>query len=75
MLSRVKVRCDWDGHVYYNEKRVQFPKALRTPGKEYVCDLDVQSTNGIVKYYRARPGSICEQQIRRITTVALVNVG
>lgn len=74
MIPRAKVRCDWDGHVYHAGKRVQFPKNLRSPGKEYIADLDEHSVNGAVKYYRARLGTICEEQIRTIRTRMLVNI-
>ena len=75
MILHATVECEHDGHVYHGGKRVQFPVALREPGKMYICDLDVHSVNGVVKYYSARKGTIYDRQIKRVTSCVLVNVG
>jgi len=76
IIDNARVYCDHDGHVYYNEQRVQFPKSLRDPGKEYICQLSpVYDYDGELKYYRARKGKIREEKIETIRVRTIRSVG
>ena len=59
IIDEASVQCK-DGHVWYYGLKVQFPKALRKDGKEYICQLSEVWEDGKIKFYRARKGKIFE---------------
>jgi len=77
IVVAAQVDCDWDGHVYYRNLKVQFPRHLRRPGKKYTCDLaKVFDWDGeTIKYYRAVKGTIVDRYVETIQVVHKRRVG
>lgn len=76
IIQDATVDCNIDGHVYYENFKVQFPKRLREPGHSYRCDLaPVCDYDGSIKFYRAIKGTIIDRRVQTIKVVQSRCVG
>ena len=71
LIDNARVQCK-DGHVWYHGLKVQFPKALREDGKEYICLLSEAWEDGKIKFYRARRGTIREEVLETKRTIRYI---